>query len=68
MATVSTLIEEINSSFGKWAVQHKIEGLYSFGFLNYFWGLIIFAGLVIYKGHFDFDPSCIPFLMVLIPL
>ncbi|HAE36718.1 MAG: hypothetical protein UR85_C0006G0051 [Candidatus Nomurabacteria bacterium GW2011_GWF2_35_66] len=68
LATLGTFFDEISLSFGKWAVSHNKENIYTFGFLNFFWMLIIFIIFAIAKNSFIFDPASIPLFIVLIIL
>lgn len=68
LTAIGTFFEEIASSFGKWEILHKEENIYTFGFLNYFWVLIIFIILTVVKNNFVFNPASIPILGLLIIL
>lgn len=68
LTAVGTLFDEISSSFGKWEVIHKRENIYTFGFLNIFWVLIIFIIIAIVKNSFIFNPASIPFFILFIIL
>ena len=60
-----TSLDEVASSIGKWNVNHKIECLYTMGFLNYFWAAIFFLLLIIIKGQFIFSLSSLPLFLLL---
>jgi len=66
LTVVGTFFNEVASSFGKWEIEHKKENLYTFGFLNTFWLLIIFIIIAIIKNSFSFNPESIPIFIVLI--
>lgn len=66
LTAVGSFFDEVSASFGKWEVINKRENVYTFGFLNTFWVLIIFIIVVIVKGNFIFNPASIPILAVLI--
>ncbi len=68
LVVIGTILDEVSSSAGKWNVNHKIESLYTLGFLNYFWGAIIFLCIILIKGHFIFDPASIPLFTLLLLL
>ncbi len=68
LTTIGTFFDEISLSIGKWEVLNNRENLYTFGFLNYFWTLIIFIVIAIIKNKFVFDIASIPILIVLIVL
>ena len=65
---IGTFFGEVASSFGKWEIIHKKENIYTFGFLNTFWPLIIFTIMAIAKNSFLFNPASIPLLSILIVL
>jgi drug/metabolite transporter (DMT)-like permease len=64
LTAIGTFFEEISSSFGKWEILHKEENIYTFGFINYFWVLIIFIIFAVVKNNFIFNPASIPILGV----
>lgn len=68
LTAIGTFLDEISLSVGKWEVFNKKENIYTFGFLNYFWILIIFIILVIAKNSFVFDSASIPLFIVYIIL
>src|SRR3989338_5243900 len=68
LVTIGTIFDEIASSSGKWNVKHKTEGIYTFGFLNYFWISILFLILVFVRGEFIFNMQSLPLLGVLLVL
>ncbi len=61
---IGTFFSEVSSSFGKWEILHKEENIYTFGFLNYFWVLIIFIIFAVLKNNFVFNSASIPILGV----
>ena len=65
---VGTILDEVACSAGKWNVNHKIESLYTLGFLNYFWSAVIFLIAVIIKGHFIFKLASLPLFLLLVVL
>lgn len=68
LATLGTFFDEISLSFGKWAVSHNKENIYTYGFLNFFWILVIFSIIAISRNSFVFDPESIPLFIVFIIL
>lgn len=68
LTAIGTFFEEIASSFGKWEILHKEENIYTFGFLNYFWVLIIFIIFAVIKNNFIFNFASIPIFGLLIIL
>ncbi len=68
LAALGSFFNEISMSFGKWKILHKKENIYTFGFLNYFWLLIIFIVMVIIKNNFIFNYESIPLLVIYIIL
>lgn len=68
LASLGTLFDEISLSFGKWQISHNKENIYTFGFLNYFWLMIIFIIMAIWKNSFVFSYESIPLLVVYIIL
>ncbi|MBU0998717.1 hypothetical protein KKG24_00190 [Patescibacteria group bacterium] len=68
LATIGTFFDEISSSFGKWEILHNKENIYTFGFLNMFWLLIIFIIFALVKNDFIFNPASIPIFCLLIIL
>jgi drug/metabolite transporter (DMT)-like permease len=59
-AFFGTFFDEIAGSIGKKEVEEKKESVYTMGFLNTFWSLIIFAGIIIIKQEFIFSLSSLP--------
>lgn len=68
MMAASTFLDETSSSLGKWSVNHKKESVYTFGFLNLFWGLIFFIVIAIYKQEFVFSMNSIGLFAIYIVL
>ncbi|MFA6177555.1 MAG: hypothetical protein WC694_01515 [Candidatus Paceibacterota bacterium] len=68
LTAIGTFFSEISSSFGKWEVLNKKENIYTFGFLNIFWSLIIFIVFALLKNNFIFNPASIPIFSLLIIL
>ena len=68
LTAIGTFFDEVSSSFGKWEVSHKKENIYTFGFLNIFWLLIIFIVWAIAKNNFIFNSASIPIFSLLIIL
>ncbi len=68
LAALGTFFDEISLSFGKWEILHKKENIYTFGFLNYFWLMVIFIIIAIINNNFVFNYTSIPILIVLIIL
>ena len=68
LTAIGSFFDETSSSFGKWEVLHKRENIYTYGFLNVFWLLIIFIIFAIIKDNFIFNPASIPIFAILIVL
>lgn len=68
LVTASAIMDEISTSIGKWEVQHKKEGIYTYGFLNYFWILVVFIVITLVKGSFVFSLDSLPLFAVLMVL
>ncbi len=60
LATLGTFFDEISASFGKLAVSSNKENIYTFGFLNNFWMLVIFVIFALVNQNFIFSPESIP--------
>ncbi len=54
LASASALMDEISTSVGKWEIEHKRESIYTFGFLNCFWILLVMVVIVLVKGSGSF--------------
>ncbi len=65
---IGTVLDEIASSAGKWNVNHKKEGLYTLGFINYFWATTFFLVIILLRGQFIFNPASLPLFSLLIIL
>ncbi|PIP68714.1 hypothetical protein COW91_03335 [Candidatus Nomurabacteria bacterium CG22_combo_CG10-13_8_21_14_all_32_8] len=68
LTAIGTFLDEVASSFGKWEITHKKENIYTFGFLNTFWLLIVFIIISLIKDSFLFNTDSIPILGLLIVL
>jgi len=68
LTAIGTFLDEVASSFGKWEITHKKENIYTFGFLNTFWLLIVFIIISLIKDSFLFNIDSIPILGLLIVL
>lgn len=68
MMTIGTFLDETSSSLGKWNVNHKKESVYTFGFLNLFWGLIFFIAIALYKQEFAFSLNSLGLFVIYIIL
>jgi hypothetical protein len=68
LVTASAIMDEISTSIGKWEVQHKKEGIYTYGFLNTFWILVILVIVTLVRDGFVFSLDSLPLFMVLIVL
>jgi hypothetical protein len=61
LASIGTLFEEISTSLGKWEIARKVESPFSFGFLQLFWGSMIFVGIVLVRpATFVFSVASFP--------
>lgn len=68
MVVIGTILVEVTSSSGKLEISQKKESLYTYGFLCYFWPLIIFLIIILIKGHFIFNTETLPLFILLIIL
>lgn len=68
MISVGTFIDEICTSLGKWNIEHKKENIYTFGFLNLFWGLVFFIVLAVVRDSFKFSLESLPLFSLLVIL
>ena len=68
LVTASAILDEISTSIGKWEVSHKKEGLYTYGFLNSFWILVVLSIVALTKGSFVFSLDSLPLFSVLVVL
>jgi multidrug transporter EmrE-like cation transporter len=60
LSTLGNLFGEISSSIGKHEVWKKKESIYTMGFLNTFWGVIIFLIIILAKREFAFSLESLP--------
>lgn len=65
LVTISAIFDEISTSIGKWEVSHKKEGIYTYGFLNSFWILVLLIAVVLVRGHFVFSVDSLPLFILL---
>ena len=68
LTAIGTFLDEFSLSSGKSEVSNKIENIYTFGFLNYFWILFLLVLIVVVKNSFFFDPRSIPLMIVYVIL
>ncbi len=62
-AFLSSIFREIGTSIGKRQVSQKKEGLYTMGFLSYFWVVILFGLFAVFvTGDFIFSFDSLPTL------
>ncbi|MCC6563771.1 hypothetical protein IT087_02665 [Candidatus Uhrbacteria bacterium] len=60
---VATFFAEIGGSVGKYAVNHKFESIYSLGFLNVFWSVIVMGGTLALRPElWSFSLASLPTL------
>lgn len=64
LASGSAIMDEVSASAGKWEVGHGREGLYTYGFLNCFWILVVLAISVALNGTFVFSLSSLPLFLL----
>ena len=62
-ASLGSFIEEISSSIIKFETDHKKESVYTAGFINGLFALIVFAALAFWKGKFIFVAASLPTFM-----
>ncbi|MDO8599712.1 MAG: hypothetical protein Q7S02_06425 [bacterium] len=61
LAAFGTLFEEVATSIGKWEVRNRVESVYSFGFLQLFWGGVLMVGIAIVRPDtFVFSFASLP--------
>lgn len=60
LASASALMDEVSAAVGKWEIQHKREGIYTYGFLNCFWILVTLVTIAVVKGDFVFSLESLP--------
>ena len=65
---IGTFLDEFSISSGKSEVSNKIENIYTFGFLNYFWILFLLVIIALVKSSFVFDSRSIPVFVIYIIL
>jgi len=59
--SISTFFQEISVSIGKDGVTRRLQGVYTMGFLNSFWTILIFAFLITVVGQkFIFSLASLP--------
>ncbi len=78
LAVLSRIVYEASSSIGKWEISHKKESVYSMGFLNMVWGLVVITALTLlipkdffapgFPGGFVFSSESLPTLLARLPL
>lgn len=61
LTSISTFFQEISVSIGKDGVARRLQGIYTMGFLNSFWILLIFIFLIFATGQkFIFSLASLP--------
>ncbi|MBI2057847.1 MAG: hypothetical protein HYT63_02595 [Candidatus Yanofskybacteria bacterium] len=60
LTTISSFFSEAFSVIGKKAVEKKEESIFTMGFLLFFWGAILFLGIILWKTSFDFSMASLP--------
>ena len=60
LVSIGSFFSEMFAVIGKREVQKREEGIYTMGFLMFFWGVIFFFALILFKGSFDFSLASIP--------
>lgn len=61
LASIGTFFEEVSTSLGKWEMKRKVESPFSFGFLQLFWGGVIFLGIALVRPEsFVFSTASFP--------
>lgn len=69
LAISASFFDEGSISIGKQAIQQRKQCLYTMGFLNQLWALVLFGALVAFAGRpFTFLPASYPFFAVRILL
>ncbi len=65
LASIGTFFEEVASSIGKRKVATHEEGIFTMGFLHFIWGLLLFAGIAVFRdGAFVFSAASLPTFVV----
>lgn len=61
LAAIGTFFEEVSTSLGKLEMKRKVESPFSFGFLQLFWGGVIFVGIALVRPEtFVFSVASFP--------
>lgn len=78
LAVASRFAYEVSASIGKWEISHKKESIYSMGFLNMVWGIILITALLFlvpkdyfapgFPGGIVFSAASLPTLLARLPL
>ena len=59
--SISTFFQEVSASIGKDGVARRLQGIYTMGFLNSFWTILIFLFLIFIAGQkFVFSFASLP--------
>lgn len=64
LTAISSFFREISTSIGKVEVEAKKESMFTMGFLNSFWVLVIFGILILTRNSFVFSLSSLPTFLV----
>jgi len=64
LTAISSFFREISTSIGKVEVAAKKESMFTMGFLNSFWVLIIFGVLILVRNSFVFSLASLPTFIV----
>ncbi len=65
---IGTFLDEFSLSSGRSEVFNKKENIYTFGFLNYFWILVLLVLIALVKNSFVFSLESIPLMVAFIIL
>ncbi len=55
LASLGSIFSEIFAVVGKKKIDEKEVGIYTTGFLSIFWGAVLFLGIILWKGSFNFS-------------
>lgn len=64
LALTSSLFTEISTIIGKKEIENHTESVEAMGFLTYFWTMIWYLSIVLYKGGFVFSLASLPTFIV----
>lgn len=69
LAAIGTFFEEVSTSLGKWEIARKVESPFSFGFIQLFWGGVIFLGIALVRPEtFVFATASFPTFLLRVVL